>query len=325
MKHHILALALATTITTPLATLAQTPAAYPQQPIKLLTGFAAGGPTDLVARAFADSAAKGLGQPVVVENKPGANALLATEAVAAAKPDGHTLLAAATNHTMLPALYGGRMKADAARGFQPVCTLGSSATVLVVGPSLPVKTLADFLAQARARPDGASFGSPGLGSSPHLATESLRQRSGLRLVHVPYKGAAPAVTDLIGGQIDLMMATVGSVLPHIQAGKLVALAVASPARSALLPQVPTFDEAGLKGLVVDTWYGLLAPAGTPAPVLATLERQVADFHKNAQVRERLLAAGLEPSHSCGAAFGAQITREIAANARLAQDLGLKAD
>ena len=322
MKMILTALALSLAPAAPVA--AQT-AGYPQQPVRLVTGFAAGGPTDLVARAFADKAVRSLGQPVVVENKPGANALLATEAVAAAKPDGLTLLAAATNHTMIPALYGARMKFDALRSFAPVCTLAASATVLVVGSSLPAKSVADFLERVRARKDGATFGTPGLGSSPHLATEAFRSLTGIRLVHVPYKGAAPAVTDLIGGQIDFSMATVGSVLPHIQSGKLVALAVASRQRSALLPQVPTFEEAGVKGFVVDTWYGLMAPAGTPAAVLATLEREAVDFGKSTAVRDRLLAAGLEPFTNCGTPFAAQIEREITLNTRLAQDLGLKAE
>lgn len=301
------------------------PAAYPAQPVKLVVGFAAGGPSDLVARAFADQAGKALRQAFVVENKPGANALLATEAVAAAKPDGLTLLAAATNHTMIPALYAGRMKFDAAKSFKPICTLASSATVLVVGSSLPVKTYAEFMERLRNKAGGASYGTPGLGSSPHLATEAFRKLTGTTLVHVPYKGAAPVVTDLIGGQIDLSFATVGSVLPHLKSGKLVALAVASRQRSALLPQVPTFAEAGLKGFVVDTWYGLLAPAGAPGDVLKALERKATDFGKNASMVDRLHAAGLEPHTVCGDAFSAQIVNEIGLNQRLAQDLGLKAE
>lgn len=300
-------------------------APYPSQPVKLVVGFAAGGPSDLVARAFADHAAKPLGQPVIVENKPGANAVLATEAVAASRPDGQTLLAAATNHTMIPALYGARIKFDAAKSFVPVCTLASSATVLVVGPSLPVKTVGEFIERAKARPDAMTYATPGQGSSPHLATEQFRKLAGVSLVHVPYKGAAPAVTDLLGGQVDLSMATVGSVLPHIRSGKLKALAVASRQRSALLPEVPTFDEAGVKGFVVDTWYGLLAPAGTPADALRTLTREAGDFVRSTAVRERLAGAGLEPGGLCGEPFALQISREIDANTRIARELNLKVE
>lgn len=300
-------------------------APYPGQPVKLVVGFAAGGPSDIVARAFADHAAKPLGQPVIVENKPGANAVLATEAVAASKPDGQTLLAAATNHTMIPALYGARVKFDAAKSFVPVCTLASSATVLVVGPALPVKTVAELIARAKAKPDSMTYATPGQGSSPHLATEQFRKLAGVAMVHVPYKGAAPAVTDLLGGQVDLSFATVGSVLQHIKSGKLKALAVASRQRSALLPDVPTFDEVGVKGFVVDTWYGLLAPAGIPTDALRVLTREASDFARSPAMRERLAGAGLEPGGVCGEPFAAQIGREIEANTRVARELNLKVE
>lgn len=299
--------------------------AYPSQPVKLVVGFAAGGPSDLVARAFGDHAAKPLGQPVIVENKPGANAVLATEAVASAKPDGLTLLAAATNHTMIPALYGGRIKFDAAKAFAPVCTLASSATVLVVGPSMPVKSVAEFIERAKAKPDSVTYATPGQGSSPHLATEQFRKLTGVSMVHVPYKGAAPAVTDLLGGQVDASFATLGSVLPHLKTGKLKALAVASRQRSALLPDAPTFEEAGVKGFVVDTWYGLLAPAGTPPEALRLLTREAIEFSRSPVMRGRLAGAGLEPSSVCGDAFALQITREIDVNARIARELNLKAE
>ena len=298
-------------------------ATYPQQPIKLVVGFAAGGPSDLVARAFAEQAAKHLGQPMVVDNKPGASAVIATEAVAASKPDGHTLLAAATNHTMMPALYTGRIKFDAEKSFAPVCTLASSATVLVVGPSVKAKTAAEFLSLVRDSPGKFTYASPGLGSSPHLATETFSQLAGVSMTHVPYKGAAPAVVDLLGGQVDLSFATLGSVLTHIQSGRLTALAVASRQRSNLLPQVPTFEEAGVKGYVVDTWYGVLAPATTPPEALRALTQQATAFAQSAAVRDKLATAGLEPQATCGAAFADQIKREIEANTRLARELNLK--
>ena len=322
MRANVWRLALSSALIAPAA--AQ-PTAYPQQPVRLVVGFAAGGPSDLVARAFAEQAGKALGQTFIVENKPGANALLATEAVAAAKPDGLTLLAAATNHTMIPALYGDRMKSDAAKSFKPICTLASSATVLVVGPGFPARNVADFLARVRAKPDGATYGTPGQGSSPHLATEAFRKLTQTTLVHVPYKGAAPVVTDLMGGQIDLSFATVGSVLPHIKSGKLVALAVASRQRSALLPQVPTFEESGVKNFYVDTWYGMLAPAGVSADVVKTLEREATEFGRSAVVRDRLQSAGLEQHTICGEAFATQINDEITTNTRLAKELGLKAE
>ena len=295
------------------------------KPVKLVVGFAAGGPSDLVARAFADHAAKSLSQPFIVENKPGANAVLATEAAASAKPDGLTLLVAATNHTMIPALYGSRIKFNAATSFMPICTLAESATVLVVGPSFPVKSVDEFLQRVKAKPGAASYATPGQGSSPHLATEKFARLTGVSMLHVPYKGAAPAVTDLIGGQVDLSFATVGSVLPQITAGKLTALAVAASQRSALLPQVPTFDEAGVKGFVVDTWYGLLAPTGTPEDVVRLLTLEAKAFAGSTAVQERLAGAGLEPQSSCGEPFAAQISREIDANTRFAREMNLKVE
>jgi tripartite-type tricarboxylate transporter receptor subunit TctC len=308
-----------------IATQASAQEGYAKQPVRLVVGFAAGGPSDIVARAFADHAAKGVGQPIIVDNKPGANSVLAAEAVARAKPDGLTLLAAATNHTMIPALYGSRIKFDAVSDFKPVCTLASSATVLVVGPSLPVKSVKEFLDHLRAKPGKATYATPGPGSSPHLATEAFRKLTGTDMVHIPYKGAAPAVTDLLGGQVDLSFATVGSVLPHLKSGKLTALAVASRQRSALLPDVPTFEEAGVKGYVVDTWYGLMAPAGTPDDILRVLQREATSFGQSASVRERLLGAGLEPQTICGEPFGAQLKREVDTNTKLARELNLKAE
>jgi tripartite-type tricarboxylate transporter receptor subunit TctC len=188
-------------------------AGYPSKPVKLVVGFAAGGPTDVVARAFADHAARALGQPFVVENKPGANTILAAQAVASAPADGYTLLFGATNHTMIPALYGTRVKFDAVKSFQPLCTVATSPTVLVVGPGMPVKSLADYMARARKEPRRTTAGTAGVGSSGHFATEMFARANGLQLNHVPYKGAAPVVTDLMGAQLDSSFATLGSVLP----------------------------------------------------------------------------------------------------------------
>lgn len=322
MRRHHLTWLLAAWLTLPAAA---TESQFPDRPIKLMVGFAAGGPSDLVARAFAEHAAKALQQPVIVENRAGANALLATEVVAASRPDGLTLLAAATNHTMLPALYGDRMKADAAASFKPICTLASSATVLVVCPSMRVKTVAEFLERAGSKGKELSFASPGQGSSPHLATEAFKKLTNTQMVHIPYRGAAPAVVDLISGQVDLSFATVGSVLAHIQSGKLTPIAVASRQRSPLLPQVPTFEEAGVKEFVVDTWYGLLAPAGIHDAAYRVLEKEARSFGARQDVRERLEAAGMEPHTICGDAFARQIAREITQNIQVAQRLNLKAE
>ncbi len=298
---------------------------YPAKPVRVVVGFAAGGPTDVVARAFAEHAARTLGQPFVVDNKPGANTVLAAEAVASAPADGYTLLLGATNHTMIPALYSARVKFDAVRSFAPVCTLAESPTVLVVGPAMKVTSLAAFIQALRAAPGSRSFGSPGAGSSGHFAAERFARLTRTSMNHIPYKGAAPAITDLMGGQLDSSFATLGSVLPQIQAGKLTPIAVAAAQRSALLPNVPTFEEAGLKDFRDDAWYGLLAPAGTPPAVLDALDKAARSFAQAPASIEKLRGLGLNAQSVCGSAFGSQLQREVQANTALAGELNLKLD
>ena len=295
-------------------------AAYPTKPVKLVVGFAAGGPTDVVARAFADHASRALGQPFIIDNKPGAGTIIAAQAVASAPADGYTLLFGATNHTMIPALYQGRVKFDAVKSFRPLCTVASSPTVLVVAPGLPVKTL-----KARAEPGRVTAGTAGVGSSGHFATEMFARAQGLQLNHVPYKGAAPVVTDLMGGQLDSSFATLGSVLPQIQSGKLRALAVGAPKRSALVPDVPTFAEAGGGNYAADVWYGVLAPAGLPEPIAQALERTAADFAKSASAIDRLRGLGLDTESVCGNAFASRVAREVTTYSQMAKALDLKAD
>ncbi|WP_029414232.1 Bug family tripartite tricarboxylate transporter substrate binding protein [Acidovorax radicis] len=298
---------------------------YPAKPVKLVVGFAAGGPTDVVARAFADQASRALGQPFIIDNKPGANTILAAQAVASAPADGYTLLFGATNHTMIPGLYSNRVKFDAVKSFKPLCTVATSPTVLVVGPGMPVKSLADYMARARKEPGVTTAGTAGVGSSGHFATEMFARANGLKLNHVPYKGAAPVVTDLMGGQLDSSFATLGSVLPQIKSGKLTALAVASPKRSSLLPDVATFAEAGGGKYSADAWYGVLAPAGVPDAVVQKLERAAVDFAKSATAVDKLRGLGLDADSSCGTAFAAQVEREVATYTQIAKDLDLKAE
>lgn len=303
---------------------AQTPS-WPSKPVRIVVGFSAGGPTDVIARAFAEHAARVLGQPVIVDNKPGANTILAAEAVASAAADGYTLLLAATNHTMLPALYSARIKFDAVRSFAPICTLAVSPTVLVTGPAMPAKNLGDFMQQVRIAPGQRTYGTPGNGSSGHFASEQFLRMTGLSMNHIPYKGAAPVMTDVMGGQLDSSFATLGSVLAQVQAGKLTALAVASPRRTTLLPNVPTFTEAGVKGYSADAWYGLLAPAGTPEQVLQTLEKIAKHFSEQATTVSKLQSLGMEPQHSCREAFGANMEQDVKAYTKLADELKLKAE
>lgn len=299
--------------------------AWPTKPVHLVVGFAAGGPTDVVARSFAESAGKGLGQPVMVDNKPGANAIIAAQAVATSPADGYTMLFGATNHSMIPALYGNRVKFDAVKSFKPICTLASAPTVLVVGPSMQTKTLADFLTQAKAKPRSLTYATAGLGSSGHFYSEQFARLTGISLTHIPYKGAAPAVTDLMSGQVDASFASLGSVLPHILSGKLQALAISSPQRSAQLPLVPTFEESGVKGYSADAWYGVLAPEGLPLPVQKLLEQEAQNFGKSAPQADKLRALGMVPHVVCGERFANQVARDAAIYTEIARDLNLKAD
>jgi len=308
-----------------LATASAWAQAWPGKTVRIVVGFSAGGPTDVVARAFAEHASRALGQPFIVDNKPGANTILAAEAVASAPADGYTILMAATNHTMIPALYSARVKFDAVRSFAPICTLAVSPTVLVTGPAMTAKTLSAFMQQVREAPGKRSYGTPGTGSSGHFATEQFLRMTGLSMNHIPYKGAAQVVTDVMGGQLDSSFATLGSVLPQVQAGKLTALAVASPRRSTLLPGVPTFAEAGVKGYSADAWYGLLAPAGTPVAVLQALEKVAGQFTEQPATMAKLQGMGMEPQHSCREAFGADLERDAKAYTQLARALDLKAE
>jgi tripartite-type tricarboxylate transporter receptor subunit TctC len=299
--------------------------AYPDRSVKIVVGFPAGGPTDIVARLFAERAGADMKQAFVVENRPGANSIIATDAVATAKPDGYTLLAAAQNHAMIPALYADRVKFDSAKSFAPICIVAKSPVVLVVNPSLGVKTLDEFLQKARAKPGSLTYASVGIGSAVHLATENFLSITNLSMTHVPYKGSPPATTALLAGEVDAYLATAGSVMAQIKAGKLVPLAMAARERSRLLPDVPTFAEGGVKDFSAEVWYGLLAPAGTPDAVVGALEKEATGFAADAAVRDRLVAAGIEPVLTCGAAFGNQLATEIATYSRVAKALNIKVE
>lgn len=298
---------------------------YPVRPVKNIVGFAAGGPTDIVARSVAEYLGKDLGQAIVVENKPGANTIIAAELVANAQPDGYTLLTAATNHTMIPALYGDRIKFDAVKSFAPICTIASSPTVLVVGPSLKVASLEEFLDDVRKNPGKRSYATPGIGSGGHFATEVFAQITDLKMNHIPYKGAAPAMSDLMAGQVDLSFATLASVLPLIKSGKLAVLAVASPVRSAFIPDVPTFQESGIRGYSADAWYGVMAPANLPDSIRSKLQESMIKNSKDPKSLERLAHLGLDAQAVCGESFSKVIHSEVESNLKLAKRLNLKMD
>ena len=267
------------------ASSAQTPS-YATKPIRLVVPFPAAGGTDVVARALGVGLARELGQPIVIDNKAGAGTAIGNDAVAKAPADGHTLLLNTSAIAILPSLNA-KLPYATETAFAPVTLIGRAPNVVVVRADSPLRSGADLLAQARAKPGQLTYGSAGNGTSTHLAAELLKVSAKIHLTHVPYRGAGPMVTDLLGGQIDLAFATLPSVANFISTGKLRALAVTSPKRSPLLPAVPTFDESGVRGYQADVWYAVFAPAGTPAPTIRQLHgafkraAETDDFRKRA--------------------------------------------
>ena len=295
---------------------------YPDRAIKVIVPYPAGGPTDTVARAVTQSLSAELGQSVVIENQSGAGGRIAMKAVARGTPDGYTLLLGGTNNNAItPALYKD-LDFDAVKDFAPVAAIATNSLVLVVHPSVPAKTLAELVAYAKANPGKLSSGG-GVGISPHFLLEFVRVKSGANILFVPYRGAAPAMTDVIAGQIQMHASAKTLLLPQIQAGKLRALAVASATRWPELPDVPTLREAGLEGFPTAVWYGLLAPAGTPAPVVGKLNAAVNARLKSDAVTAAFAKLGLEAKSLSPQDFGAVLVKERELWAALAQQTGIK--
>ncbi|GAA7767592.1 MULTISPECIES: Bug family tripartite tricarboxylate transporter substrate binding protein [Cupriavidus] len=268
---------------------------FPTRPVRLVVGYAAGGATDVLARLVAQKMGEALGQPIVVENRAGANSNVGAEVVAKATPDGYTLYVFTIANTINATLYD-KLGYDPVRDFEPVGMIAKIPNVLVVNPKLPIKTVADYVRLAKESPDGVTFASSGSGSSIHLSGEMFRSRSGANMLHVPYKGSAPAVTDLLGGQVQSMFDNAPSALPHVKSGKLRAIAVTSAQRMPQLPDVPTVAESGLPGFDVQSWFSIAAPAGTPKPVIDKLNTALNKALNASEVRERMrdLAATPEP-------------------------------
>lgn len=242
---------------------------YPDRPVTLVVGYAAGGATDIVARLMAKSLSEALGQTFVVENKTGANSNIGAEIVSRATPDGYTLYVGSIANTINRSLYS-QLNYDFIKDFKPVGLVATIPNILVVNPKVPVKTVQEYIAYARAHPGKLTCASSGSGSSIHLSCELFKMETGTDILHVPYRGSGPAVADLLGGQVDSMLDNLPSSLPHVQAGKLRAIGVTSPQRLPATPDVPTLAESGLPGFDVESWFGLVAPAGTPQPVIARL-------------------------------------------------------
>jgi tripartite-type tricarboxylate transporter receptor subunit TctC len=265
---------------------------FPSKPVRLIVSYPPGGGADLMARLIAPRMSEALGQPVIVENKPGASGQIAAGEVARSAPDGHTLLFDASNYAVNPALFA-TLPYDPAKAFTPIAVLALFPNVLVVTPSFEARDVKGLVALARARPGAIAFASSGNGSAQHLSGELFRQKAGVELTHVPYKGGGPALNDVIGGQVPVFFANMASSLQHVKAGKLRALAITGSHRSAALPDVPTIAEAGVPGYEVYEWNAIFAPAGTPGPVVAKIADAAARAMQAADFRERVAALGGE--------------------------------
>ena len=272
------------------------PSAWPAKPIKLVVGYAAGGATDVIARIIAVKLGEQLGQSVIVDNRSGANSNVGAEIVARSPADGYTLYVYTIANTINASLYD-KLSYDPLKDFEPIGLIAKIANILVVNPKLPLKSVADYVQFAKESPNGITFASSGSGSSIHLSGEMFKMVAKLNMLHVPYRGSAPAVTDLLGGQVQSMFDNTPSALPHVRGGKLRAIAITSAQRSPLLPEVPTVAESGFPGFEVQSWFGLAAPAGTLRPVVDRLNSELGKVLTNPDVRQRLLNLAANPAPS----------------------------
>jgi tripartite-type tricarboxylate transporter receptor subunit TctC len=296
---------------------------YPARPIKMVIAFPAGGPTDFVGRLLADKLKELLGQPVIIENKAGANGAIGADMVAKAAPDGYTLFLTTVGAVAITPNIRADMPYETMRDFAPVSLVVNNTTVLVVSPGLPVSSAKDLAAMAKAKPDTYAFASTGLGSMPHLALELFQASAGVKFVHVPYRGAAPALTDLLGGQVTALFADAPVLMSQIEAGKVKPLAAASGQRNPMLPNVPTLAEEGYPDTQADNWYGLLAPAKTPPAVIAKLNKAVHDALADPVLRDKLVKSGAIPSPTTPEEFGKLLERELVRWGKVIRDKGIK--
>jgi tripartite-type tricarboxylate transporter receptor subunit TctC len=306
------------------AAFAQAPQ-FPSKPIKFIVPFSAGGAADILARVVGQHVGESLGQPVVVENKPGAGGGIAADYVARSDPDGYTLFVGSTGPLAINKSLYSKLSYDPAKDFAAVSLAVLVQNVLVVGPSVTVTSVQDVIARARGKPGGMTYASSGNGTSLHLAGELFKTMAKVDLVHVPYKGGAPAITDLIGGQVDMMFAVLPDAMPYIKSGKLRALAVAGTARSKSLPDVPTVFEAGVPGYEASAWYGFVAPAKTPPDIVRKLNAAINAALAKPEAQERLAALGFEVVASTPQQFTAKIESEIAKWAAVVQASGARVD
>jgi tripartite-type tricarboxylate transporter receptor subunit TctC len=282
---------------------------YPVRPVRVVVGFPAGGPSDILARLVAQKLGEATGQQFIVDNRGGASGMIGAELVARAPADGYTLLVVPATHAVNPSLYR-KIPFDTARDFTPVSLVAEGPFILVVHPSLPVKSVQELIALARRRPGELNYASAGVGGLPHLAGELFKSTTGIRMNHIPYKGAAPATIDLVAGHVTIMFNNMLSAVPHVKGGQLRALGVTTMKRSSAVPEVPTIAEAGVKGYEVSGWYGVLGPAALPAEVLNRLNGAVNRAMRQPEVVKRLASEGVDAVGSTPEEFGARIQREM---------------
>ena len=298
---------------------------WPAKPIRIIVPFAPGGPADLLPRLIGPKLTEAWGQPVVVENKPGAGGNIGMDLVAKAAPDGYTLIVGPNGNLVVnPHLYP-NLPYDVFRDFAPVTLIATFSNLLVVHPDVPAKSVSELIALAKARPGTLTYGSPGTGSQPHLGGEFLKLMAGIDIIHVPYNGTAPALRDLLGGQITFMFAQTSAALPHIQAGKIRALGVASLKRTAQLPDLPTVAESGLPGFEAVSWYALLAPSGTPKEIVAKLQTEIARILQLPDVKEKLSAQGGEGVGNTPEQLASLLRTESARYADIVKRANIKAE
>jgi tripartite-type tricarboxylate transporter receptor subunit TctC len=296
---------------------------FPTRPIRILVPLTAGGGMDTVARGLAPKLADAFGQTVVIDNRPGAGSHMALEILASSAPDGHTLMMSSLTPVIHPLLYGSRF--NLLRDFAPVSQVTAQGYLLTVHPSVPAKSVLEFVQHLKANPGKLNFSSSGIGSPIHMAGELFQVATGTKMIHIPYKGMAAAYTDMVGGRIQVGFPTVISSVPHIQAGRLRALAVTTPKRVAAMPDMPTFAEAGVKGVVVVNWYGLVAPARTPKSVIERIAKETATAMHSPDMTKRLVAEGSEPVGSSPAEFAAHIRSEIDQWSRVVKQAGIRGE
>jgi tripartite-type tricarboxylate transporter receptor subunit TctC len=301
------------------ATHAQT---YPAKAVRLVVPFSAGGSTDIIGRTIGQKLSETWGQPVVVDNRPGGSTVIGTDVVAKSPPDGYTLLVTPAPFAIVPGLIA-KLPYEPAKAFEPITLINTTPLVVIVNPGVPAKSVKELIALAKRKPGALNFGSSGSGGTNHLAGELFNTMAGVKMVHIPYKGNAPALTDLVGGHVDLLFNGLTSAMPLIKSGKARVLAVTSLARTGSLPDVPTLDELGLKGFQAVAWNGLSAPARTPKEVIARINADVVKVVHSPELVERLKAEGSDPVGSTPAEFAAFLREEIARWSKVIQFAGIK--